>query len=203
MANADFAFGLKPVMHRDGTPFSNTALRPYSTAAGDGTLLGIGDPVKLAGTSQTVNGRILSDVTRAATGDVIVGVVVGVAPNPADLTSRYRAASTLREVYIADVPDLIFEIQEVSGGTALTADDAGLNANFVVAAASTVTGFSNVELNNATEATTNTLDLHIMGPVNRVDNEIGENCKWLVTINRHQFRNQVAGIQYLANVAMT
>lgn len=193
MANADTPFGLKPVAHRNGAPY-NGAFRVYAVAAGDGTAMFVGDPVKLAGTAETVNGRILSDVVQAATGDVITGVVVGFAPTPTNLELRHRVASTLREVFVADDPDLIFEIQEVSGGTALAANDAGLNANFVVAAGSTYTGMSGVELNNATEATANTLDLHIVGPVNRVDNEIGEHCKWLVTLNRHQFANQVAGI---------
>lgn len=192
MANTDNAFGFKPVKHRNGAPY-NGAFRLYSTATGDGTAIYIGDPVILSGTSQTINGQIYSDVDQAATGDVIVGVVVGVQPVTQD-SLRYRAASTQRLLMVADDPELLFEIQEVSGGTALTANDAGLNANFVVAAGSTVTGLSGVELNNATEATTNTLDVHIVGPVAREDNAIGEHCKWLVTINRHQFANQIAGI---------
>jgi hypothetical protein len=192
MANADTPFGLKPVAHRNGSPYVGS-FRYYSVAAGDATAILIGDPVTLAGTSQTINGRIYSDVVRSATGDVFTGVVIGVVPETADAL-KYRAASTQRVLMVADDPDLIFEIQEVSGGTALTANDAGLNANIVVAAGSTVTGFSGVELNNATEATTNTLDVHIVGPVAREDNAIGEHCKWLVTFNRHQFRNQVAGI---------
>lgn len=192
MANVDSPFGLKPAMHRNGAPY-NGAFRVYSVAAGDATAIYVGDPVKLAGTSQTINGRILSDVVQAATGDVMSGVVVGVSADTQD-SLRYRAASTQRLLFVADDPDLLFEVQEASGGTALTANDAGLNANFVVAAGSTVTAFSGVELNNATEATTNTLDLHIVGPVNREDNAIGEHCKWLVTINRHQFANQIAGI---------
>jgi hypothetical protein len=192
MANADTPAGATPVSHRNGAPY-NGAFRTYSTAAGDGTALFIGDFVKLAGTGQTINGRVLQDVTRAATGDVIAGVVIGVKPATQDSTV-YRAASTLREVYVADDPDLIFEIQEGSSGTALTANDVGLNIDFVVGAGSTVTGRSGTQVNNATEATTNTLDLHLVTPVPREDNAIGYSCKWLVTINRHQFSNQVAGV---------
>ena len=190
MANTDNAFGLKPVQHRNGAPY-NGAFRLYCAA--DATAIFIGDPVILSGSSQTVRGQIYSDVDVCATGDVMVGVCVGVVPETQD-SLRYRAASTTRLIMVADDPDLLFEIQEVSGGTALTANDAGLNANFVVASGSTATGYSGVELNNASEATTNTLDLHIVGPVARDDNAIGEHCKWLVTINRHQFSNQVAGI---------
>ena len=192
MANADTPFGMKPVQHRNGAPYSG-AFRLYSVAAGNGTAIMIGDPVTLAGTSQTIDGRIYSDVVRSATGDVFSGGCVGVVPATQD-SLRYRAASTQRVLMVADDPDLLFEIQEVSGGTALAANDAGLNANIIVAAGSTVTGLSGVELNNGTEDTTNTLDVHIVGVVMREDNAIGEHCKWLVTFNRHQFRNQVAGI---------
>lgn len=192
MANAHTPAGFRPVMHRNGAPY-NGAFRTYSVAAGYGTALLIGDAVILAGTSQTLNGRILSDVERCATGGVTCGVIVGVKPDTQD-SLRYRAASTLREVYVADDPDLIFEIQEGNSGTALTANDAGLNADYVVASGSTVTALSGTQINNATEATTNTLDLHLMGPVSRQDNEIGYSCKWLVTFNRHQYRNQVAGV---------
>lgn len=192
MANVDTPFGFKPVRSLSGAPY-NGSVRAFSTATGDATAIFIGDPVILSGTSQTIDGVIYADVDQAATGDVIVGVVVGVKPVTAD-SLKYRAASTQRILYVATDPDLLYEIQEVSGGTALDANAIGLNANFVVAAGSTTTGYSGVELNNATEATTNTLDLQIVGFANRAGNEIGEHAKWLVRINRHQFANQVAGI---------
>ena len=192
MANTDNPAGATPVRHRNGAPY-NGSFNTYAAPVGDGTALFIGDFVKLAGTGEIVNGRVLQDVIRAATGDVIVGVVIGVKPVTQESTV-YRAASTLREVYIADNPELVFEIQEGSTGTALTVNDVGLNVDFVVAAGSTVTGNSGTMINNATEATTNTLDLHLMTPVARDDNAIGYSCKWLVTINRHQYSNQVAGI---------
>lgn len=192
MANADTPFGLRPVAMADGSPYS-ASIRAYSTAAGDGTAIFLGDPVILSGTSQTIDGVIYADVDQAATGDVIAGVVVGVKPVTRD-SLTYRAASTQRIVYVETGPNVIFEIQEVSGGTALAAADIGLNANFVVGSGSTTTGMSGVELNNSGEATTNTLDLKIVGFVNRADNEIGEHAKWLVQINRSQWSNQVAGI---------
>lgn len=191
MANADTPFGLRPVSTVSGQPYTGAA-RIYATAAGDATAIYVGDPVKLSGTSQTINGRVYADVDQAATGDVIAGVVIGVVPDTRD-SLVYRAASTQRLVLVADDPNLLFEIQEVSGGTALTANDIGLNADFVVGSGSTVTGKSGVELNNVGEATTNTLDLKIVGLVSREDNEIGEHAKFLVRINRHQYSNQVAG----------
>ena len=192
MANTHRPAGFRPVMHRNGAPY-NGAFRLYSVAAGYGTALMIGDLVILAGTSQTINGRMLSDVERCATGGVTLGPIVGVVPDTQD-SLRYRAASTLRTVMVADDPDLLFGIIEGNSGTALTANDAGLNADFVVASGSTATGLSGTTINNATEAVTNTLDLHLVGPVAREDNAICYSCEWLVTLNRHQFANQVAGI---------
>lgn len=192
MANTDTPKGLVPVSMADGSPYS-AAVRAYSTASGDATGIFIGDPVKLSGTSQTIDGVVYADVDQAATGDVIAGVVVGVKPVTRD-SLTYRAASTQRIVFVETGPNVLFEIQEVSGGTALTAAAIGLNANFVVGSGSTTTGYSGVELNNATEDTTNTLDLKIIGLVNRADNEVGEHAKWLVQINRSQWSNQVAGI---------
>lgn len=198
MANADTPFGLRPVADLSGRPW-NGPVRPFSTASGDGTAIFLGDPVILSGTSQTINGTVYADVDQAATGDVVVGVVVGVDPvigagaNGRDSTI-HRAASTVRILYVCTDPNTLFEIQEVSGGTALAAADIGLNANFVVGTGSATTGQSGVELNNSGEATTNTLDLQIIGLVDRPDNEVGEHAKWLVRINRHQFANQVAGI---------
>jgi hypothetical protein len=191
MANADTPFGLRPVRYLSGAPY-NGAVNHYSTAAGDSAAIFIGDPVTLSGTSQTINGLVYADVDQAATGNIIAGVVVGVLPTNRESTI-YRAASTQRILLVADDPNLVFEIQEVSGGTALAANDIGLNADFVVGTGNTANGMSGVELNNATEAATATLDLLITGFVNRADNEIGEHAKWLVRIGRHQFANQVIG----------
>ena len=192
MANVDSPFGFRPVRHANGMPY-NGSFNLYSTATGDATAIFIGDPVILSGTAQTINGAIYADVDQAATGDVVRGVVIGVLPQT-DASTTYRAASTQRLLMVADAEDLLFEIQEVSGGTALAANDIGLNANFVVGSGSTTTGMSGVELNNATEATTNTLDVKIVGFVNRPDNEVGEHAKWLVQLNRRQGANQVAGV---------
>lgn len=199
MANANTPFGLRPVSDMFGNPY-NGSVRQYSVPAGDGTAIFIGDPVKLVGTSQFVNGQTFADIAQAATGDVMVGAVVGVLADTRD-SLIYRAASTLRVIFVADDPDALFEIQQVSTGTPLTANDIGFNANFVVGSGSTVTGQSGVTLNNATEADTNTLDLKIIGVPNRADNDIGASVsagaaasKFYVRINRHIYVNQTAGV---------
>lgn len=191
MPNASTPNGAVPVRTLTG-PY-NGSTNAYSTAAGDGVLLGIGDFVKLVGTSQLVGDTTYADVARAATGDVIVGVVTSVVPATRDSTV-YRAASTLTIVNVADDPQLLFEMQESAAGTSFTANDISLNANFVVANASTTTGLSATTLDNSTEATTNTLDLKIIGLANKPNNAVGESAKWIVKINRHQFANQIAGV---------
>ncbi|WP_299477008.1 hypothetical protein [uncultured Paracoccus sp.] len=186
MANADTPFGLRPVRHRNGAPYNGAATR-YYVPASDSTALFIGDPVIFAG-SADANG--VASVTRAsaAGGAYMLGPVVAVEPVTAD-SLPYRAASTERYVWVADDPDLVFEIQEDSVGGALAAADIGLNADIVIAAGSTATGRSGVELDTSTKATTNTLQLRILGLVQRPDNEVGANAKVLVTINLHSLRN--------------
>ena len=192
MANPSTPNGLVPVRTLTGPYMGNT--NAYSVVAGDGTLIGIGDLVKIAGTAQTVNGVTMQDVVRAATGDVFVGVVTSVVPDTRDSTV-YRAASTLRVLNVCDDPNVLFEIQEGGGGTALAINDIGLNANIVVANASTTTGLSGTLLDNSTPPnTTNTFDLKIYGMSNKQNNVVGAAAKWIVRINRHLFVNQIAGV---------
>jgi hypothetical protein len=191
MANPSIPNGLVPVRSLTGAPY-NGAVNLYSVPSGDATLIGIGDLVKIAGTSQVINDVTYPDVARAATGDVFAGVCTGVLPVTRDSTV-YREASVQRVIMVADDPNLLFEVQESAAGTAFTANDIGLNANIVVANASTVTGLSATTLDNSTEATTNTLDVKIVGLKNAPNNAVGESAKWIVRINRHLYANQVAG----------
>lgn len=199
MANVNTPFGLRPVGLISGTNYTGRVTQ-YSVPSSDATGIFVGDPVKLVGTSQIINGQVFADVAQAATGNTIVGVVVGTLADTRD-SLNYRAASTQRILLVCDDPNAVFEIQQVTGGTPLTSNDIGLNANFVVGTGSTVTGYSGVTLDNTTEATTNTLDLKIVGVPNRVDNDTGtavgtgvDASKFYVRINRHQYVNQIAGV---------
>lgn len=192
MANPDIVRGFVPVSNAYGGAYTGGA-RVYTTPVGDGTAVFVGDPVKIAGTSQVVNGQTYTDVIQGAVGNVLVGIVIGVLAETTN-SLPYRAASTVRRLLVVDDPNVLFEIQEVSGGTALTANDIGFNAPFVVGSGSTVTGYSGVELNNVGEATTNTLDVKIIGLSARENNAVGENAKWLVRLNNHLYVNQTAGV---------
>jgi len=192
MSNANIPMGLVPRRYLSGAPY-NGAANQYSHAAGNGVAIFIGDLVTLAGTSQTIDGVVYPDVVQSATGDVFQGVCVGVVP-VTQASSIYCEASTQRILLIADDPNLVFEAQENSGGTAFTANDIGLNCNVIVGSGSTITGQSGMELNTATEATDLALDLKITGFLNAPDNAVGANAKWFVRINRHRFANQIVGV---------
>jgi hypothetical protein len=153
----------------------------------------IGDPVIIAGGADADG---VATVTRAtaAGGAFMLGPVVSVDPvDGAGASGRdsptYRAASTARYVYVADDPDLVFEIQEDAVGGAAAAADVGLNVDLVAGTGSTITGLSAFQADTSTKNTTATLQLRILGFKQSVDNEIGANAKLLVTINLHSLRN--------------
>jgi hypothetical protein len=199
MANADTPFGLRPVRYLNGAPWNGQVSR-YLLPSSDGTATFIGDLVKLAGDAGASGLMVdgvpaygLPTIAQSAAADGGVGVVVGFEPIKTSLTTLHRAASTARIAYVVDDPNVVFEIQEVSGGTALTSAAVGLNANVVVGTGSTTTGLSAMELNNATEAVTVSLDLKILRLVQREDNDYGEHAKWEVLINNHYFRGGTTG----------
>ena len=192
MANANTPFGLRPVRHRNGAPYNGAATR-YYVPASDSTALYLGDPVIIAGSADADGVASVTKAT-AAGGAYMLGPVVSV--EPADGTNSggrdsttYRAASTAAYVYVADDPDLIFEVQEDAVGGALAAADVGLNGDWIAGSGSTVTGLSGAQLDTSTKATTATLQLRILGFVQRPDNEIGANAKVLVSINLHSLNN--------------
>lgn len=204
MANPDTPRGLTPVSHRNGAPY-NGAAKLYYAQDGYAVDLFIGDPVvKVAGGSNDVELErpgsgifppgTLPDIQIGVAGGPLTGVIVAFSTNVDDLKTTYGKASTHRVVFVADDPDLIFKIQEVSGGTALTVADVGLNASVVAGSGSTITGLSGFELDNTTEATTAGLELKIMGLANEPRNSIGENANWLVSINDHTEAHGTAGI---------
>lgn len=178
MANSDRASGLQPVRMLDGSPFTGCVDMFYvpSTLA---THVFIGDPVRLAGSADSAG---VASVTLCNATDTITGAVVGFA-DAASLVLGYGAASTTRYVLVAHGQDVLFEIQEDSDGGALSADEIGLNAQIIVAAGSTSTRLSGVELDSSSAATTATHGLRIRGLAQRPDNAIGANAKILVSLN--------------------
>jgi hypothetical protein len=117
--------------------------------------------------SQIINGSPYADVAIAASGDVFVGVVVGVLPSTRD-SLTYRAASTQRLVLVADDPDLSVRISAAQRRNAAHrqrhrpqrqhAGGRRLDRHRILRIG---------RGQHRPEATTNTLDLKIVGIVDR------------------------------------
>lgn len=183
MANADAARGLRPVAYLGGACYTGGANRYYVPST-DSTAIYIGGLVKFAGSADSDG--VPSVTGNVSTGDVVVGVVVGVEPVTAD-SVIYRAASTARYVTVADDPNLLFEVQE-DGAIAATA--VGNVADLTgFTSGSTSTGLSSIEISSssATASGDGTEDVLIVRLARRPDNAIGTNANWLVRLNNHAF----------------
>lgn len=183
MANSDRVKGFAPVRHIS-SPWNGQTNR-YYVVAGDATAIFVGDLVKLDGGS---DGKGVRSVTQSAAAGASVGVVVGVEPTAGSLdTPQYRAASTAKYVYVVDDPNALFVVQEDGNiGTAAV----GLNCDVTIAAGSTITGNSGMELDSSETNTTATLQLKIIEAVQAENNDsTAANAKWIVKINNHQLNS--------------
>lgn len=186
MANVDSPSGFRPVRRVSGLPVGGF-FKAYVPAT-DGTAIFIGDVVKFNGESGAAGTVVQGEdvegvmqVIRAAITDFdvvgtdanqIVGVVVGVKPNPDNLMLKHRAASTAQILYLSPIdPDMVYEIQEDADTTPIAAASVGLNASVVqTQAGNAVTGLSGMELDSTSVNTTNTLAVRIIGLSKRVGN---------------------------------
>jgi hypothetical protein len=68
--------------------------------------------------------------------------------------------------------------------------DVGLNVNFIVAAANTLTGASGMQIDSSSVTTTATMSLKLIAPLPVSDNELttsGQSyTRWIVKANNHQ-----------------
>lgn len=196
MANTNAPFGLRPVRHANGTPWTGQA-RHYYIPSGDSTNYFIGDPVDIVGDSNDAEvfgqfpANTLSEIGLAtlADGNKCIGAIVGFLPSNRDSTV-YGAASTERVALVADDPDLIFEVQDDGGGT-LSADTVGLNAILISGSGSTTTGLSGYAMDGGT-GTAPSADasnmLLIRGLSKKMGNTVADYAIWEVQINMHRYR---------------
>ena len=188
MANTDIVRGFKLVGTLHGRP---AQIRRYAILAADGTATFIGDAVKVGGSSDA--GGFTKSVVQAAAADAILGVMVGVdkitgvSDANLNLYQTHRPASVLMNVWVCDDPDAIYEIQEDGVGATIAVGDIGLNADIIVAAGNATSGMSGMEVDIESKLTTATLQVKILGLVDRADNELAANAKLLVKINNHQY----------------
>lgn len=197
MANIDSPFGLKPIRYKSGAPY-NGAVNPYYVPASYGTALFVGDPVVKTGTSNTAavsvpgagkfNIGTLPEINKATAGDgnAVSGVIVGFTALPGDLNKPYNPASTERVAWVADDPNLLFEIQ---ADGAVPAASMGLNAVFIYThSGNTTTGLSGVELDTTSDAPAADASnqMIILRAVNREDNDTTiAHAKVEVILNNH------------------
>jgi hypothetical protein len=187
MANADAPRGFTPIRQLGSAPHSGGVGR-YYIGTGDSNNIFIGDPVDLGGTGNTAGTAPSVVRATAGSGGYVVGVVVGIENLTSDNLSRtYRPASTEGYLLVADNPNEEFEIQEDSDAETLAITAIGSNIDFIIGTGNTTTGISATELNSNTCDTTNTLQCRVMRLVDRPDNEIGAQAKWIVKFNLHRY----------------
>jgi hypothetical protein len=198
--------GLIPYRYIWGAPYSGS-FSVYYVPSSYATAIYVGDPVKVVSGSDDNYGT--PAVNLAASGDTILGVMVGIVNggDPGNMIavtrdlSLYHPASTAQYIAVADDPNLLFYIQDDASSQA-TAPNLwpGKNANLTAGSGgSTTTGYSSYQLQASSVATTSTLDLKIVSAIQRPDNVIGTsantnmNAKWLVKLNKSLWANQTAG----------
>lgn len=193
VGNSNTPMGLRPVGTLGSAGYTGR-IQTFVALASDTTAIGIGDPVVMTGAADADGIPVVTRLTQAGT-TAIVGAVVGVVPNPADLTLGYRKASTLMKVRVDTDPNTVYEIADSSAAqtTSIAATDIGNNATLSLGTVDTTTGNGKTVL-GTTIGTTTTLDVKILGLSPKVGNAIGDYAKYLVLINNHQFRAGTAGI---------
>ena len=204
MANANTPRGLSPVGTITGAAYNEQG-RLYAIANDGTNTYAIGDIVKVAGSSDTTG---IPYVTKAATTDTPVGVIVGirVADPGVSLVGTTLALNTIylplnsgtRYVYVVDDPSVIFQVTGDSTGVA--AADVFKNAGLTITADQTSLSqsspLSSTVLNASSflaiaSSGSLALPLQIIGLVQASNNAPGAYAQALVKWNKHQFLNPV------------
>lgn len=199
MANINAPFGLRPVRYLNGASWNGQVQR-YLIPSTDGTAYFVGDPVTIAGDAGASGSFVtgvptggMPTVSIGLAGATCIGAIVGFEINPSALDKIFRPANTAVVALVADDPNIIYHMQEINSGTAWTSAEVGLNANFVAATGSTVSGYSAYVGDNSTEATTSTLNLKLLRLAQFETNDYGIAAIWEVLLNNHAFRTGIAG----------
>jgi len=186
MANANRPSGLAAVGTLSGSDYHGK-LRRVTFAAGDAVAAFVGDLVKLTGTVDATGKKPV--VAQSAAADASIGVIASFVPIEGDegsLTTNYRVASTAQDALIYWGQDVLYTMQEDSDGNAIEITEAGFNCNVIVGSGSTITGISGMELDSTSAANTSTLNMRLHRVDDKVDNALGDNANWVVSINASQ-----------------
>lgn len=217
MANVNRIRGFSPHSYLNGSPW-NGQCRLYAIPVADTTnSYAIGDVVVSAGGSDANGICYIKKVPAAsASAFAALGVVVGIrVADPSitlqgtalDLGTNWIAAGTranVRYVFVADDPQILFEVSGGTTATNLTLAKARYNAgigswysaadqtyaidqNASVTTLTQSSPYSNVCVPSGSIATTATLPLQIVGLVQRDDNAVGAYSSLLIKFNFHEF----------------
>ena len=194
--------GFRPVKHMNGSPY-NGQFNRYMISASEAATTNIGDLVVLSDSAALVDATgngVYPAVERcaSATAAAVVGAVVGFEPDYSNLNAgMYRTASTRRVVYVADSPDLIFEVPQDGTGGVVAAASIGLNCDIVVGTGVTTAPYASAQMIDSSQvSTTSTLPVQIVGVTASPDNDVTSTSRpaaLLVRINTHAFN--AAGLQ--------
>ena len=185
MANQDQAFGFTPIGTTDGADYHGK-MRDVEFLDTDGTAAFLGDMVALTGTTGADGFTPVVTQATAGTGNAVIGAIVEFLPdfeNEAFINAgSSRLANTSRKARVPFGSDVEYVCQ---ASTTLTAADFGQNSPITVAAGSTITGISGMEV-GAPAAAGATEQLRLQRVFNTVDNELGADAQVVVTINENQ-----------------
>ena len=184
MANTDQPSGFTPVGTTDGSDWHGK-LRTVQFADDYAASAFVGDVVKLTGTG-SVDGKY-EQVEVAAAGDANIGAIVEILPSFEDegsLTQMYKPADTERLAKVCFGSEVLYEVQEDSDGAALATTDIGSDIDLIAGAGNTITGISGQEIDSSTAGSGT--QFRIRHIARRADNELGDFCRWIVTVNDNQ-----------------
>lgn len=191
------AFGFQ--LHQaDSSP---QPIRTCIKLVGDAVRLGKGDPVKkVTGSISLGNGKVAQAVARAASGDRVWGVVVGVEQHTVtsgmSLERTHSPASTAQYILVRPIGSNkeLYRILEDAAGGSVATTDLGKNADFVAADCDTTTGMSGYLLDSSSANTTNTLDLNIQDFYTAPSNVPGSSAILIVSFNKVADVDQATGV---------
>ena len=191
--------GFDPIGYRNASSW-NGQCNMYYIGSGDATATFVGDLLKatdsvtVAADSDLAYGKpLVVQAAAGATTNIHVGVAVsfnqhlGVSVANMVLSRIHRPASVGMYVLVADDPNTVFSLQSDDDTETATVDYVGANGDIIVAAGSTTTGRSGMELDISTVETTATLPIKVVGIVNSNNNAFiaaqDTNVKFKVMLN--------------------
>ena len=179
MANVMAPFGFRPVRHVDGTPYTGSHVL-FLVDSGDGTAIGVGDLVKMAGASgvagQVVHGMDVEGMptailaTAGTAGQDLLGPVIGFLVNQDNLMQNSRAASQSRVAMVCVDRSVIYEVQEDADTTPIPSTAIGNTVPYTTTAFNATTGISKMALDSSAVNTTNTFPVKIVGLTKKIGN---------------------------------